>query len=84
MYFSESLEDSSTMCYYSKVNPDRVVQMDIAKFIESIVARGRYHFTTEEAARTAGVSHIAASAALRRLRSKGSIATPHQGFNLFC
>ena len=82
MFFTESLEDSTTMCYYSKVNPDGVVQVDIAKFIESIVARGRYHFTTEEAARTAGVSHIAACAALRRLRNKGSIAAPHQGFNL--
>ena len=57
--------------------------VDSAEFIENIVARGRYHFTTEEAARGVGVSRIAARAALRRLRSKGSIATPHQGFHVY-
>ena len=57
--------------------------VDISEFIESLVARGRYHFTTEEAARGVGVSRIAACAALRRLRRKGSIATPHQGFHVY-
>ena len=83
MLFSDSLENSTTMCYYSKVNPDGVIQVDISKFIENNVTKGRYHFTTEEAARNVCVSHNAACAALRRLRSKGIIATPYQGFNLF-
>ena len=44
-------------------------------------ARGRYHFTTEDAIDAIGRSPVAVRAALRRLKRKGSIATPHRGFH---
>ncbi|MCP4655009.1 MAG: type IV toxin-antitoxin system AbiEi family antitoxin domain-containing protein [bacterium] len=45
-------------------------------------SRGRYHFSTEQAVRELGVSNTAAQAALRRLRAKGTIATPYRGFHV--
>ena len=50
--------------------------------IRGLASRGRYHFSTEQAARETGVSITAARAALRRLRGKGVIAAPHRGFHV--
>ncbi|MBI4307209.1 MAG: type IV toxin-antitoxin system AbiEi family antitoxin [Chloroflexi bacterium] len=47
-----------------------------------LAARGRYHFTTEQAASELGISPTAARAALRRLRDHGAIATPFRGFHV--
>lgn len=49
-------------------------------FLDDLAARGRYHFTTEEARAVLGVSLPAVRAALRRLKGRGEIADPHQGF----
>lgn len=49
-------------------------------YIVDLAARGRHHFTTEEAAAALGGSLPAVRAALRRLKAKGEIADPFRGF----
>lgn len=56
--------------------------MEIAKFVEGLAEKGRYHFTTEEAAKAVGSSYVAARSAIGRLRRKGTIAMPYRGFNV--
>ncbi len=56
--------------------------MDIGTYIDDLVARGRYHFTTEDAAAALGSAPVAVRAAIRRLREKGRVAMPHRGFHL--
>ncbi len=51
-----------------------------ASYIVDLAARGRHHFTTEEAAAALGSSVPTARAALRRLKAKGEIADPYRGF----
>jgi predicted transcriptional regulator of viral defense system len=51
-----------------------------ASYIVDLAARGRHHFTTEEAAAALGNSVPTARAALRRLKAKGDIADPYRGF----
>lgn len=53
-----------------------------AKYIQGLAARGRYHFTTDEAVVSLGGSIPAVRAALRRLKAKGEIADPHRGFHV--
>jgi len=54
--------------------------MNIAEFVESLAASGRYHFTSDEVVKALNISIVAARAAIRRLRNKGAIAMPHRGF----
>lgn len=54
--------------------------MDISAYIDSLEARGRYHFTTDEVAKALGVTPVAARASVRRQRQKGRIAAPYRGF----
>ena len=56
--------------------------MDIGTNIDGLAARGRYHFTTKEAATALGASHVAARAAIRRLREKGRVSMPFRGFHV--
>ncbi len=56
--------------------------MNIEEFVSALASRGRYHFSTKEVAQEIGISHVAAQAAIRRLRQKGGIATPFRGFNI--
>lgn len=51
-----------------------------AKYILELAARGRHHFTTDEAVASLGGSVPTVRAALRRMKAKGDIADPHQGF----
>lgn len=51
-----------------------------ARYILELAARGLHHFTTTEAVASLGGSVPAVRAALRRLKAKGEIAAPHQGF----
>jgi predicted transcriptional regulator of viral defense system len=51
-----------------------------ARYIVDLAARGRHHFTTEEAAAALGASVPTARAALRRLKDRGEIADPFRGF----
>lgn len=53
-----------------------------AHYIHELEARGRYQFTTAEAVATLGDSLPAVQAALRRLKARGAIATPHKGFHV--
>lgn len=53
-----------------------------ASYITELAARGRYHFTTDEAAAALGGSSAGVRAALRRLKAKGEIAAPHRGFHV--
>lgn len=53
-----------------------------ASYIMSLAARGRHHFTTEEAAMALGSSLEATRAALRRLKARGDVADPHRGFHV--
>lgn len=52
------------------------------QYLKSLQSRGRYHFSTEEAARALGGSLSATQAALRRLKKKGDIADPYRGFHV--
>lgn len=56
--------------------------MDIRSYIDSLAAKGRYYFATEEAVAALGSSPVAARAAIRRLREKGLLAMPFRGFHL--
>lgn len=51
-------------------------------FIQSLQARGRYTFTTEDAVEALGTSGAATRAALRRLKRKGHVADPYRGFHV--
>jgi predicted transcriptional regulator of viral defense system len=53
-----------------------------ADLVTELASRGRYHFTTREAQRTLGSSTVATRAALRRLKKKGSLASPCRGFHV--
>ena len=53
-----------------------------SRYIVDLAARGRHHFTTEEAATALGSSTPAVRAALRRLKAKGAVAQPFRGFNV--
>jgi predicted transcriptional regulator of viral defense system len=54
--------------------------MTAVEFLDALAAQGRYSFTAPEASRELAVSELATRAALRRLREKGRLATPHGGF----
>ncbi len=56
--------------------------MAAADQIAGLTTQGRYHFSTAEIARIMGTSPSATRSALRRLREKGLIATPHRGFHV--
>jgi predicted transcriptional regulator of viral defense system len=51
-----------------------------SQFLNGLAAQGRHHFTTGEARASLGVSLPAARAVLRRMKGRGEIADPHQGF----
>jgi len=53
-----------------------------ANYILDLAARGRHHFTTEEAAAALGSSPPTVRAALRRLKAKNQIAAPYRGFHV--
>jgi predicted transcriptional regulator of viral defense system len=49
-------------------------------YVLELAARGRYHFTTDEAVAALGASVPTVRAALRRLKAKGQLTDPHRGF----
>lgn len=53
-----------------------------ADFLVELAARGRYHFTTDEAVASLGGAVPAVRAALRRLKAKGQLADPYRGFHV--
>lgn len=53
-----------------------------ADFLDHLARTGRYHFTTDEAARETGRSLSATRAALQRLANRGLIAQPCRGFHV--
>jgi predicted transcriptional regulator of viral defense system len=53
-----------------------------SQYVLELASRGRSHFTTAEAVASLGGSVPAVRAALRRLKAKGAIADPHQGFHV--
>ena len=54
----------------------------MAEWVEGLQASGRYFFTRQEAEDGFGGSSVAVQTALRRLRQKGRIASPHRGFHV--
>ena len=56
--------------------------MDISSCIDILAAKGRYHFTTEEAIAALGSSPAATRAAIRRLREKDRVVMPFSDFHL--
>ena len=54
--------------------------MKISAFMDKLTAQGQMCFTAKQVNEALGVSEIAARAALRRLKHKGEIAQPMQGF----
>lgn len=55
-------------------------RLKLSQYVERLQGSGRYSFTSEDIARAVGGSPVAREAALRRLKDKGWIATPHRGF----
>jgi predicted transcriptional regulator of viral defense system len=53
-----------------------------SRYIDELAARGRHHFSTDEAVSALGGTVPAVRAALRRLKAKGEIADPHRGFHV--
>lgn len=53
-----------------------------ARYLVDLAARGRHHFTTDEAAAALGSSVPATRAALRRLKARGELADPYRGFHV--
>lgn len=56
--------------------------MNMSNYIDNLVAKGHYTFSTFNAEKESGLSKIATNSALRRLRQKGFIAAPVRGFQL--
>ena len=77
----DSLDKQAGNSYVVRVNPG-VAPVPAASIIDDLASRGRYHFTTQEAASLLGSSVPAARAALRRLREKGRVAVPYRGFHV--
>lgn len=72
------LAKSDSKCYFLLALSRNMVSA--ATYILELAARGRYHFTTDEAVAALGASVPTVRAALRRLKAKGQIADPHRGF----
>jgi len=51
-------------------------------YVADLAARGRHHFTTDEAVGAIGSARSAVRAQLRRLKARGVIAEPIRGFNI--
>ena len=56
--------------------------MSASNLVAELASRGQYCFTTDKAVAALGSSVVAARAALRRLKDKGVLATPHRGFHV--
>jgi len=56
--------------------------MTASEMVSALASRGKYHFTTKEAAAALNSSSAAARSALRRLSAKGRIAMPYRGFHV--
>ena len=56
--------------------------LTVAAYLDALQAGGRYTFTSDEVEKATGKSSVAVQSALRRLRRKGSIATPRRGFHV--
>ncbi len=56
--------------------------MSASNLVAELASRGQYCFTTDKAVAALGSSVVAARAALRRLKNKGVVATPHRGFHV--
>jgi predicted transcriptional regulator of viral defense system len=52
------------------------------KYIQDLASKGRYQFLTREAIEALDASPDAVRAAIRRLRTKGYVATPSRGFHV--
>jgi hypothetical protein len=56
--------------------------VNVSSYIDSLAAKGQYHFTTAEAIAALSSSSIAVRAAIRRLRGKARVSMPFRGFHL--
>lgn len=54
--------------------------MKLSEFLNNLIAKGYCSFTSTQVKEALGVSEIATRAALRRLKQKGSLAQPTNGF----
>ena len=52
----------------------------IAKYIQKLLQRGQYHFTTNDAMKALNGDSHSVTRALNRLKQKGELATPQRGF----
>lgn len=77
----ESLDKNNKYRYFCRVNTE-IKRMDIDSFVDSLAAKGQYHFTTEQAIAALDVSPAAARAAIRRLNRKTRVAMPFRGFHV--
>jgi hypothetical protein len=79
--YPEVVYQSTGFSYLGAVVPE-AEDVGIASYIDGLAARGRYHFTTEEAVSALGSSPVTARAAIRRQGEKGRVAMPFRGFHV--
>lgn len=63
-------------------NEDPQQALSLAAFVDSLQASGRYTFTRAEAERDSNLEGGSLEAGLRRLRTRGRIASPRRGFHV--
>ena len=63
-----------TFCDYMEIT------MRLTEFLDALTAKGEMSFTSKQAQKALGASEIAVRAAIRRLKQKGEITQPTQGF----
>ncbi len=80
--FQESLDNGAVFRYFRRVISGTAPRT-ASRLLREWASRGRYHFSTEDVASELGGSVNAARAGLRRLKTKGLVASPHRGFHVF-
>lgn len=60
----------------------RSLPMNIKKYIDGLVSKGRHFFSTEELKKEIGLSSSAMWSSLSRLKKKGEIVSPSKGYYL--
>lgn len=63
------------------MNPE-ISYNNASALIRDLASRGQYYLSTQQAATALHVSLTAARSALRRIKRKGLIASPHRGFHV--
>ncbi len=73
---------SNDLCYIWEVMLQNHPYPSTKEYLEHLVSRGIYHFTTEEFAKARGSNLVSARAAIRRAGKNAAVVMPYRGFLL--